>query len=480
MKKIILFHLLFSSLLFTQWQADYRLTNDPAISYVSENNARCISSVVNFVHAVWYDYRNGDSEIYYKRSTDDGVNWIADIRLTTNIGHSWYPAIAINNADIHVFWSDLRDGSSDEIYYKKSSNSGFNWSSDYRLTNQMAFSQYPSAAVSGNNVHVVWQDMRDGNWEIYYKRSSNAGISWSSDIRLTNQIASSKYPCVTTNGTIVIITWDDQRDGSADEIYSIRSTNNGLNWLAEVNLSASPSAYSQRSSVICTGSFIHAVWGENNLNNWEIYYKKSSDAGISWGSILRLTNAAGFSQNPNITISGSFLHLVWWDDREGDREIFYKRSTNNGTNWDADTRLTNSMGISQLPSVSASGSILHVMWQDLRDGNFEIYYKRNPNGNITGITGNVYETPSEFILCQNYPNPFNPVTNIEFNVPKESLVKLSIYDISGKLIEVIVNDKLTPGSYKTDWNASAFSSGVYFYKLEAEGFTETKKMLLFK
>lgn len=85
-----------------------------------------------------------------------------------------------------------------------------------------------------------------------------------------------------------------------------------------------------------------------------------------------------------------------------------------------------------------------------------------------------------FSLNQNYPNPFNPVTNIEITIPKESFVKLVIYDILGKEIETLVNNELKAGTYKIDWNASGYSGGVYFYKIESEGFTATKKMVLIK
>ena len=90
------------------------------------------------------------------------------------------------------------------------------------------------------------------------------------------------------------------------------------------------------------------------------------------------------------------------------------------------------------------------------------------------------ETPSIFSLSQNYPNPFNPSTKIKFDIPKGSLVKLKVYDILGREVAVLVNEKLTAGIYEYDWNASALPSGVYFYRLEAGDFIETKRMVLVK
>jgi hypothetical protein len=87
---------------------------------------------------------------------------------------------------------------------------------------------------------------------------------------------------------------------------------------------------------------------------------------------------------------------------------------------------------------------------------------------------------SNFSLLQNYPNPFNPTTYIKFDLPQQSYVKLIIYDMLGREIETLVNEKLNAGSYSYDWNGDKFASGVYFYKLIAGDFVETRKMVLIK
>lgn len=97
-----------------------------------------------------------------------------------------------------------------------------------------------------------------------------------------------------------------------------------------------------------------------------------------------------------------------------------------------------------------------------------------------GISQVSTEIPSTFSLSQNYPNPFNPVTNIEFNIPKASIVRISVYDLQGREIENLVYQNLNAGSYKVDWDASKYSSGIYYYKITAGNFTETKKMVLVK
>lgn len=88
--------------------------------------------------------------------------------------------------------------------------------------------------------------------------------------------------------------------------------------------------------------------------------------------------------------------------------------------------------------------------------------------------------PENFILFQNYPNPFNPATNIKFQIPENSVVNISIYNVLGELVQQILNDDLSAGTYNIQWDASNLNSGVYFYEIRTPGFVSVKKMLLVK
>jgi hypothetical protein len=105
--------------------------------------------------------------------------------------------------------------------------------------------------------------------------------------------------------------------------------------------------------------------------------------------------------------------------------------------------------------------------------------------NSLGITTSVIQKeeqtiPAAFSLEQNYPNPFNPTTNIRFSITEKGSVSLRIFDVLGKEIATILNDELNAGTYSVSWNASGFSSGVYFYRLQTKDFSDTKKLLLTK
>jgi hypothetical protein len=100
--------------------------------------------------------------------------------------------------------------------------------------------------------------------------------------------------------------------------------------------------------------------------------------------------------------------------------------------------------------------------------------------NPIGITPVSNIVPDKFSLGQNYPNPFNPSTTIKFDLAKSEFTELSVYDETGKLITTIINENLERGSYSVNWNAYGLPSGVYFYRLKADSFSETRKMILLK
>ncbi|MBD3285824.1 T9SS type A sorting domain-containing protein, partial [candidate division WOR-3 bacterium] len=131
----------------------------------------------------------------------------------------------------------------------------------------------PSIAISGSTVHVVWCDFRDSKKEIYYKRSTDGGANWGNDIALTpDDDETSNYPCVAVSGDTVYVVWQDY------------------------------------------------------LDNCEVYYRRSADAGSNWEISERLTYAEASSIYPSVSVSDSKIHVVWTDNRDGNFEIYYKHS----------------------------------------------------------------------------------------------------------------------------------------------------------
>ncbi|MDY0081914.1 MAG: T9SS type A sorting domain-containing protein [Ignavibacteriaceae bacterium] len=119
------------------------------------------------------------------------------------------------------------------------------------------------------------------------------------------------------------------------------------------------------------------------------------------------------------------------------------------------------------------------------NGTEKIYYRLkqvdyNGSVNYSDVVSVVMEVPIEFALGQNYPNPFNPSTKINYSVPQSGLVSIVIYDLTGQEAATVVNEIKQPGNYEIEFNASGLSSGVYFYKMTANGFSQIKKMSIIK
>jgi carboxyl-terminal processing protease len=379
MKTIFLFvaTLFLANLALAQWGPDVRLTNNTGSSVTSSNNAWCIASNGDTLHVAWKDNRDGNNELYYKRSTDGGTTWEPDTRLTNNPSEMRDVSIAVSGNVVHIVWQDNRDGDG-EMYYKRSLDSGTTWSADTRLTNAVDWSEFPSMAVSASGVHVVWTDFRDhnGDYEIYYKRSADGGSTWDPDTRLTYNVAYSGFPAVASSGMNVHVVWEDDRDVHG-EIYYKRSVDGGVNWGADTRITNN-SLSSWDPSVAVSNSVVHVVWMEDvNPGDYEIFYKSSADEGVTWTEQIRLSNNTAASKYPNCAVNGSDVNVVWEEMRDGQWEIYYQTSSDGGINWlGSEMRLTNSNGISIGASVCTNSSSINVVWNDTEGGNIEVYYKR--------------------------------------------------------------------------------------------------------
>jgi len=313
--------------------------------------------------------------------------WGSDRRLTDNGARSdtnqFGRSVASVGSYVYVAWADTRNGNW-EIYFKRSKNSGLTWSGDVRLTSDAASSVSASIAAYGCYVYVVWADNRDGNWEIYMRRSEDYGATWPSISlyyqRLTNDTATSYVPCVAAYGRNVHVVWTDDRKENW-EIYYKRSTDNGLTWGSDTRLTSN-TAISQAASVAAFGKNVYVAWEDDRAGNFDIFVKKSPDNGVTWTQ-KKLTSNLWDQRYPKIAAYGYDVHVVWADTSiEGNVEIFYRRSIDRGDSYKPETRLTVASGESTFPCVAVKGKTVYVVWQDKRTGEWEIWFKDSPDRGV--------------------------------------------------------------------------------------------------
>jgi hypothetical protein len=207
---------------------------------------------------------------------------------------------------------------------------------------------------------------------------------------------------------------------------------------------------------------------------------------------IPICNAVNDQDWMRLISDGTFGVIISWEDeREGgnNRHVYAQRVNANGNiQW-----IDNGVAISNAPGYKSFSQILPlgtgdaiITWGDERSGgsdNRNIFAQQlNGNGELGVVTDVEYEQPAvtDFELQQNYPNPFNPTTKIKFSIPQAGDVKLEVFNLLGERITTLVDEFLSIGNYETEFSAVNLPSGIYFYKLQASSFIETKKMILMK
>jgi subtilase family serine protease len=359
-----------------------RLTNTPGDS-VSPKVAVAGAAV----YVVWQDARTGNNEIYFRRSEDSGVTWRTAQRLTDNAGASRFPAVAVDGSDVYVVWEDAAPGRISQIYFLKSEDGGANWGTAKALTgNQSAQAGRPAVAVVGSKLYVVWHNdnsARGGHCWISFRRSVDGGAHWKATRTLTNAPASTdaRNPAVAALDSLVYVAWESLVSGNK-EIFFRKSTNAGAGWQTAMRLTTN-SGSSACPALAVQGSAVYLAWEDTTPGNREIFFRKSANRGVTWKPEMRLTENAGQSRAPALAVNDSSVYAVWEDNTPGNPELYHRKSTNKGADWLAIERLTQNSGASRGQAVAVGGSKIYVTWQDRTPGNNEIYVMHKtpgPNG----------------------------------------------------------------------------------------------------
>jgi len=361
---------------FAGWNPSVRLTTSDSATHNSMTPARSIAAgPAGCIHVVFYDNRTGSQQIYYKRSADSGASWSPDTMLSNGAGLKGEPAVAASGDCVHAAWEDRDSGYNAGIRYRRSTDAGLTWLPETLLAPPGFGCRNPSIAAQDSLVHVAWADDSAGR-ELYYRRSTDYGATWSDKTRLTNDIQESWYPSLALHDSFVHLAWREWRDHSF-EIYYKRSTDYGATWGSDERLSGDLATGSYNPCIAADSGLVHVVWWDTRTSPFEIYYKNSTDDGATWSDDVRLTNDTTGSYNMTVAARGAAVHVAW-EALYGTSFIMYKYSTDGGATWSTDTALTVTPDYwSVSPCATMDGSDVHLIWTDFRDSEYgEIYYKR--------------------------------------------------------------------------------------------------------
>ena len=440
-----------------------------SVNYYSQNNTQ--------IEAKFYipaDSPLGQWSINVETLTDSvlsmpfGIEVLPQPSVTSQDGSTSFWQRSVFAINEETCWSVGNDGS-----IQKTVDSGNTWETQFSGTENVLYSVYFADEMTGWSV---------GQYGIILK-TTNGGGEWktlasgtSNNLQSVYFIDSNTGWIVGRSGTIMKTidggsTWEAQTSGSSAWLYSVFFINETHGWIVGSN-----------------GTIFHTtnggdIWDEqtSGTTNYlsSIHFIDLNNGWIvgSKGILLRTTDG------------GKNWHLVNTKTVEWLKSIFFN---NDETGW--------AVGSNGIFIMSEDGG---ATWSPRKSWTKKtlnsVFFKDDVCGWIVGETGTVLKLmmnnlatsidkkevnsilPQHFELYQNYPNPFNPITKINYKIPKSSSVDLSIYNTLGEKIVTLVSGKQAAGYYQIEWNASGFSSGVYFYRLSTEaGNVATRKLVLLK
>ncbi|MBZ0203393.1 MAG: T9SS type A sorting domain-containing protein [Ignavibacteria bacterium] len=370
------------------------------------------------------------------RTSNGGTNWInvsSGIPANTNL------KAIFSMLPNRVLVSGINAGGSAVIYM--SSNNGASWQNTF---NQSGINVYGF----GNIIPVLFiGSPAGGRWTIY--KSENYGTTWDS--------------------TGLYLVQAGNESGFYNSVYSLEGkfwfgTNNtriyysnsgGATWSTQ-STTPEVNSISLGFSFLLVEDIGYGLTGGTNIS-------KTTDLGVNWNPV----STPGSGDIKGLAVSWGPTAICWYIKGN----VIYAGT--NGSNFTQQY-------------TAPSGSYNHISTNGY--GGLRTWAVRD-NGGISKYTGGLgiqlisNTIPEKFSLSQNYPNPFNPSTKFRFQIPVvngRDRSKLTIYDLLGKEVTTLVNENLAPGTYEVDWNASNYSSGIYYYQLNSGDLTESKKMILVK
>lgn len=415
----------------------------------------------------------------FHRSTDGGLTFstassltvagysgtFASGRLHINFGrHRTYPMIAMDNSNgpfrgrLYLVYSSnvpTGDGNKPDIKLQYSTDMGSTWSSFIVVNDNpnptLSDQWFPAVWCerSTGKLYVKWYDDRENPaaylTSVWASYSTTGGTTWAPSQKVSN--TSFSYPCpscggvcyrgdydaITANPKVGFASWYDGR-------FCTFLTMGG--YFPDFAMKVHPPSVSMNG--VNDSQFVHISVPAVKLYSDTVVF--SATAPSPGGGTITLTLLDKTTNTPRNTLTSfpDSLRLRIRTSGGVPAALYNIRIQGNGPN----------------------GTPVHI---------------RNLTVNI-GFLGlqNNNEVPSKYFLYQNYPNPFNPNTNIKFDIPNSGMVKLYVYDITGKIVSTLVNDNISAGSYTYSFNAEGLSSGIYFYKIESENFTDIRKMIMVK
>jgi|WetSurMetagenome_2_1015567.scaffolds.fasta_scaffold07288_5 hypothetical protein len=526
---LILFTLLININVFPQYTNVTIFT--PTLSSPPEEPSICINPKnINFLVA-------GANINYVSYSTNGGTNWATAYGLQSSSYGVWGDPCILCDTNGAFYYIHLANPPSpgnwiDRIVIQKSTNNGVSFSNPGSYTGLNGIKAQDKAwgivDPRNNNIYITWTQFDEydptpynplDSSNILFSKSTDGGITWSTPKRIdklggdcvdSDNTVEGAVPCVGPNGEIYDAWAGPKIRNTQWGIFFNKSTDAGTTWLSQPNyVCDQPGGWDymisglQRANgmpITCCdisngpyrGNIYIGYSDSAGSLDHDIKFVKSTNGGLNWSTPLRVNNdAAGKEQFlPWMTVDqkNGHIYFVFYDRRNytnNATDVYIARSTDGGSTFSniliSSTPFTPTSGtfFGDYTNITAYNGRVRPIWARLQGTLSVLTAMIDFSSSVTNTTSNI---PSEYKLEQNYPNPFNPTTQINYSVKENSYISLKVYNLVGQEIATLVNSIKQAGNYSINFDISEYNmpSGVYFYKLNADNYTETKKMIVTK
>lgn len=474
---------------------------------VSQNHVWSVVANEDTAYAVWYYEVGSYEEVWFARSTDNTETWSGHTHLSSGLaGEDLYPSIAMVGDTVHVAWYN-RNSTVGTIIHKSSYNKGVTWNAVDTVSDNTCYKYgAPCIRATGSYVYIAWRDIADASpyCDIFFDVSSDNGSTWGDDQNISNISGSdnSFYPSMAVNGANIDVVWEHYKSTSPidREIYHIRNTNHGgeRSWDSIHNVSDDSTVDNTNPCVAFANTFIHVVWQEDD----KIWHARSSNAGANWTE-RKVCDTTTTQRYPNVCATGANVHVVWEDNRDGTHmDVWYAISRCNGYYWGDSLRISadeDTNRNSKFPSIDvivdnqdSDYRNLYVVWYEdytaketydevLADYDQHLFVVEDEPESGGELISNGESKDYGYPYMQISPNPMGTKANIEFTIPHKKSVNIEVFDASGRLVKTLYEGEHLPGTYSTSWDGTneegkPLRAGVYFIK--AKGIGESKVIKL--
>ena len=355
-----------------------------------------ISTSNNNVYVVWQESMPGSDlrnyEILFKRSSDNGSNFSEEINLSNNIGFSEHPQISSVEDNVYVIWADDTNGNK-QVYFGASKDNGNTFGEAIQLSNTNSASSFnQDIATFGNNVYAVWLEKPvSGLYRIMLSASGDGGNSFRDPVTLSENASPQSYPKISSFNGHVYVAWNVEDSpnaisGTNEGVFFVSSSDNGLKFGNTSKLNTEENGFGKPQVAAGYNNTMYVIWGGSDNNKVSsLYFVKSYDSGRSFDDIIKIGETKhgrmNSPSNAEITVDEFNRLFIAWQDKVGTaslekEDIFAAISLDGGESFESATNISNNADTSECPSIAVNGDNIYITWEDLTPGNHEVLYRQ--------------------------------------------------------------------------------------------------------